>query len=196
MYYPGEAILALVRLYKVAPEEKWLKTAVKGASWLINVRDAGKYSANLLHDHWLVIALNELYVLSPKPIFAKHAKNISLAIVNAQRRENRYPDWVGSFYTPPRSTPTAIRSEALIAMTALAEKQGLNTQVFIDALKMMATFQLRCQATPENILYLPRPDRAIGGFRQSLTDWNIRIDYVQHNISSLLGLREILMKKE
>ena len=196
MYYPGEAILALTRLYTVDPQEKWLKAAEKGASWLINVRDAGKPPANLPHDHWLVIALNELYLLSPKPIYSKHARDISLAIVAAQRRESRYPDWVGSFYSPPRSTPTAIRSEALVAMTAFAERLGSNTLAFIDALKLMAAFQLRCQATKENILYLPRPDRAIGGFRHSLTDWNIRIDYVQHNISSLLGLRGILLKNE
>jgi hypothetical protein len=29
---------------------------------------------------------------------------------------------------------------------------------------------------------------AEGGFHESLTDYTIRIDYVQHNISALLGL--------
>ena len=60
----------------------------------------------------------------------------------------------------------------------------------------MAAFQRRCQLTPENALYLPRPDRALGGFRRSLTHWEVRIDYVQHNLSALLGLRSILLAAE
>jgi hypothetical protein len=41
-------------------------------------------------------------------------------------------------------------------------------------------------------MYLPNPPRALGGFHTSLTDYEIRIDYVQHNISSLLGLYRAL----
>ena len=57
----------------------------------------------------------------------------------------------------------------------------------------MAAFQMRTQVTPWSALYLPRPDLALGGFRRSLQNFEIRIDYVQHNVSALLGLRSILL---
>ncbi len=40
-------------------------------------------------------------------------------------------------------------------------------------------------------MYLPHPQRVIGCFRRSLTNFEIRIDYVQHNISSILSLYNI-----
>jgi len=193
IYYPGEAILALVRLYGVDPQEKWLAAARAGADWLIDVRDAGKPTSALPHDHWLLMGLDELHQLTGDQRYATHAARIAEAIVAAQRTVSRYPDWVGSFYDPPRSTPTATRAEGLVAATRLARRTGQDEMPLIAALRRMAVFQRRCQITPENSLYLPRPDLAQGGFRRSLTDWEVRIDYVQHNVSALLGLRSLLL---
>jgi hypothetical protein len=39
---------------------------------------------------------------------------------------------------------------------------------------------------------MKQPQRAVGGVRGSLTSYTVRIDYVQHTISSLLGLYRIL----
>jgi len=193
IYYPGEAILALVRLYGVDPQEEWLDAARAGADWLIDVRDAGKPTSALPHDHWLLMGLDELHQLTGNDGYAIHAARIAEAIVAAQRTISPYPDWVGSFYDPPRSTPTATRAEGLVAAARLARRTGQNETLLIEALQRMAVFQLRCQITPENSLYLPRPDLARGGFRRSLTDWEVRIDYVQHNVSALLGFRSLLL---
>ena len=192
IYYPGEAILALVRLYRVDPQDTWLAAARAGADWLINVRDAGKPTPALPHDHWLLMGLDELYQLTGDARYATHAARIAEAIVAAQRTDSPHPDWIGSFYNPPRSTPTATRAEGLAAATRLARRTGKDATPFLEVLQRMAAFQLRCQITSENDLYLARPDLARGGFRRSLTDWEIRIDYVQHNVSALLGLRSLL----
>ena len=191
IYYPGEAILSLARLAKVDPAGPWLETARKGADWLIDVRDAGKKVSDLPHDHWLLMALDELDQLTADERYAAHATKIAEAIITAQRLSAPYPDWVGTFYTPPRSTPAATRAEALVAMSRLARRTGRDDKPYINALRRMAAFQLRCQITPENALYLPAPQRALGGFRRGLTDWEVRIDYVQHNMSALLGLRSL-----
>ncbi len=60
-YYPGEALLAMVRLYALDSRPNWLDTAEKGAQYLIKVRDRGLSNSELSHDHWLLYALNELY---------------------------------------------------------------------------------------------------------------------------------------
>jgi hypothetical protein len=78
-------------------------------------------------------------------------------------------------------------------MHRLARANGLDTETYRAALLRLAAFQLRCQITPENAFFLPRPDRALGGFRSGLVDGEVRIDYVQHSVSSLLGLRGILL---
>ncbi len=191
-YYPGEAILALTRLYEADGDRRWLEVASHGANWLINVRDAGKATAELAHDHWLLMGLEALYRLQQDAAHAAHAGRIAQAIVEAQRLEARHLDWLGSFYDPPRSTPTATRAEALVAMVDLTRITGQDSRPFVEALMRMAAFQRRCQFDQVSAMYLQRPDLAIGGFRRSLTHYEIRIDYVQHNISALLGLRQIL----
>ena len=193
IYYPGEAILALTRLHRVDQDELWLKTARQGADWLIKVRDSGKTVEELPHDHWLLMGLDELQLLTGDELYASHSAKIAQAIVGAQRRQSRNVDWIGSFYDPPRSTPTATRAEGLVASYRLARRLGADVRPQLEALMRMAAFQRRCQFSPENTLYLPRPDRALGGFRRSLTHWEIRIDYVQHNLSAYLGLRSILL---
>ena len=193
IYYPGEAILALTRLHQLDGNPLLLATARKGADWLIQVRDAGKAISDLPHDHWLLIGLNDLEERTVERLYIEQAQKIAQSILEAQWAEKApQPDWRGGFYDPPRSTPTATRGEALVAMVKLAERRHLPSEAYRKALVAMAAFQLRTQLRPENVLYLPRPDRSLGGFRRSLTVWEVRIDYVQHNLSSLLGLRSLL----
>ena len=139
------------------------------------------------------MGLDELHRITGDERYASHAARIAEAIVAAQRTVSPYPYWIGSFYDPPRSTPTATRAEGLTAAARLARRTGADETALIEALERMAGFQLHCQITAENDLYLPRPDLARGGFRRSLTNWEIRIDYVQHNVSALLGLRSLLL---
>ncbi|GAA4427273.1 hypothetical protein [Bremerella cremea] len=193
IYYPGEAILALARLAKVDPKGPWLETAKRGTNWLIDVRDADKSDADLPHDHWLLMGLEEMAPQTDEPKFLKHAQRIANSICALQKKEAAYDDWIGSFYDPPRSTPTGCRAEAMAAMIRLAKFKQLDTDEYLAALKRMASFQQRCQVTPDNAIFLPCPEQAWGGFRRGLEEWEVRIDYIQHNMSGLLGLRGILV---
>jgi len=197
-YYPGEALLALCRLYSLDYNETWLDVAEKGARYLITIRDANVPINQLIHDHWLMIALNELYRYRGDSLYFNHSMNLSKGIMNLQRddinRESEYPDWLGSYYTPPHSTSTATRTEGLVAAYNLAydyDEENMVDSIF-DAIKLGIKFQLKTQLTEEDVKDLPDPDQAIGGFCYSLDSYSIRIDYVQHNICSILGLYHIL----
>jgi len=200
-YYPGEAILALCRMYLIDKNETWLNVAEDGAKYLINVRDAAKPIDELIHDHWLLMALNELYRYRLDPLYFDHSMNLSLGIINKQRdginRITEISDWLGSYYTPPGSTSTATRTEGLIAAFNLAYDYGdfEMADKIINAIKLGITFQLKTQFNNESIDGLPNPVRAIGGFKHRLDDYIIRIDYVQHNICSILGYYNILKSK-
>jgi hypothetical protein len=193
-YYPGEALFGLTRIYELYKDESLLDTAEKGAQYLINVRDKGKSLNELYPDHWLLYALNELYRYRPNPIYLNQAMRIAQSIVQSQNINPIYPDWYGSYNRPPRSTPTATRSEGLSAAYELARDTGKkeDAKVFLEALNRGIRFQLQTQFGPESVLYLEDPQRALGGFHGSLTNFTIQIDYVQHNLSAILGLLEIM----
>ena len=64
-------------------------------------------------------------------------------------------------------------------------------QRILAAVRLAISFQLQAQFRRESAMYLPSPPRAVGGFHRHLTNFEVRIDYVQHNISSILGLLKI-----
>ena len=193
-FYPGEALLALARIYAIDPDEGWLDTAERGAQYLINVRDKGLSISQLTHDHWLLYALNELYRYRPNSTYRDHATRIARAIMQSQNRRPEYPDWLGSYYRPPRSTPTATRTEGLCAAYQLVRDFGDpgTADSILRAIELGVAFQLQTQFLPESVLYVSDPQRSLGGFHRSLTNFEIRIDYVQHNISGLLCAARLL----
>lgn len=194
LYYPGEAIFSLVRFYQVDPNPVWLDIAKNATDYIINIRDKDKSISQIEHDHWLLYGLNELYRVRPAPIYIEHTKKICQAILNAQCHKNEPIDYLGSFYNPPRSTPVAIRAEGLCAAYHLLhDNQQLEfANQLLPAIQLCIRFQLQTQFQPERALYLPNPKRTLGGFSRSLTDYSIRIDYVQHNLSGIIHLYKIL----
>ncbi len=194
VYYPGEALLALMRLHRLDPGGPWLDAADRGARWLIEVRDVDLPRSELPHDHWLLYALNELYRARPSPLVLEHAMAIARAIARSQNTGAEYPDWRGSFYRPPRSTPTSTRIEGLNAAFLLARDFGSNedADIFRRTIDLAVRYLLQNQFRPEVAIHLPNPVRALGGFRADYNNYEIRIDYVQHAISALLGYERIL----
>ncbi len=193
LYYPGESVLALVRLYQSDKNPAWLAASEKGASWLIKVRDADLPIPQLPHDHWLLMALNEIYAITRKVEYYNQGMRIAAAIQLDQRKNPQPTEWYGSFGIPPRSAPAATRCEGLVAAYYLSVEGGSPEVEIVEALSSAIEFVLRCQVTQEQAASLPSPERASGGFRESLEGWRIRMDFVQHAICALLGLREILM---
>ena len=198
-YYPGEAIFALARLYEIDKNPQWINTAHRAARWLIEVRDARVPTQNLNHDHWLLYGLNELYTNRPDEIYLTHAQRIVQSIVAVQHKDKTgdQEDWNGGFYNPPRSTPTATRSEGLGAAYWLFKKAGdlAYASVALDSMEKAAAFQLRTQFTAQQLKELGGSPSGVGGFRESLEGYVVRIDYVQHNISALLALDAIIKQE-
>jgi len=193
-YYPGEAMLGLLRTHSVDKNPKWLDAAERAARYLITVRDKGKATSELIHDHWLLYALNELYRARKKPLYLTHASRIAQAITDSQLTKSVPEDYVGGYRPPPRSTPAATRSEGLLAAHSLIREFGDQqlAKRIRRAVEMGVGFQLHTQITRERAMYFRDPRRGLGGFTRSLTNFEVRIDYVQHNISALILLHQLL----
>src|SRR5262249_6995315 len=81
LYYPGEAILGLMRLYRVDNDKRWLEAAQRGADFLIESQQKMK---SLPPDAWLIQALEALYNLSQNRRYFDHAMAIAESIIADQ----------------------------------------------------------------------------------------------------------------
>lgn len=187
-YYPGEALLGLLRLHAIDPDERLLDAAEAGARWLITVRDAGVPDSELPADHWLLYALGELHGQRPDPLFLQHALRIVKRIIDSQRRGDDPPDWTGSFYDPPRSTPTSTRMEGVCAAYWLAVANEKDSWAFamLQSLRLGNAFVLRNRYVPETAMFMKRPQLILGAIRGGFHDPSVRIDFVQHAVSAML----------
>ncbi|MFN8609011.1 MAG: hypothetical protein U0931_15865 [Vulcanimicrobiota bacterium] len=188
-YYPGEALLALLYLDRQEPHGPWLEACRRGAVYLIVKRDGATPEARLPHDHWLLLALDQLQARQPDPLYPAHMRKLCAAIGQAQLRSQPELDWNGGFYRPPRTGPTAIRCEGLAAACPWLEKSQ-RAEVRENLLNGLA-FLLQTQLQPESCVYFPKPERALGAIPRSLTNYEVRIDYSQHFISAALGARRL-----
>lgn len=198
-YYPGEAMLAMARLYQLDGNEEWLDVAERSAHYLINERDKHASVEDIVHDHWLLYALNELYRERPKPLYLEHIILIADAIVLKQIRDhNNEPKYNGAYYLPhprPESTPTACRSEGLCAAYSLMRDLGIDekTGPYLETIEAGLKFQLQTQFRPETAMFYRNPRFCVGAFKRSLSRDDLRIDFTQHNLSSLIGYYRVLL---
>ena len=199
-YYPGEAILGLVRLYAWDRNPLWLETAERGSDWLIQVRDKGKDEKRLANDHWLMIALSYMYQYTKREDYLQHSLALARA-VEYQYQKNlknakKYRDYRGGYYDPPRSTPAATRGEGLVAVLDSCALAGKSCDWVRDMLHETVRHEMLSQYDPDMSFWMKNRAKAFGGWNGGITDPSIRNDFVQHNMSSILGTERHLRKKD
>jgi hypothetical protein len=200
IYYPGEALLALVRLDRLYPDPRYRAAALRGAEFLVERR--WKWASLELFvppDAWLAQALAELDAVAPRAWLRDYAIRIVevTELTMLRRSEGIAPDLEGgpaSGFAFPGVAPAGSRNEATTAVWRMARRRGERAEAERLRNLAMATarFALSQQFRPANSYFLPDPARARGGFRGHAADGAIRIDYVQHNATGLLGLLAIL----
>ncbi len=200
-YYPGEAILGLIRLYSWDRNELWKDTAVRAADWLIDVRDAGKGPERLANDHWLMLALSYLYEYTEDQRYVDHSIALCRAVEYQYLKREKYwdihPDYRGGYYDPPRSTPAATRGEGLGAVLDTCRLAKIDCDWIEDLLVDTARHEMLSQYDPDMSYWMKNRPKAFGGWAGGLLDMDIRNDFVQHNMSSVIGLeRHLLLQQE
>ena len=196
IYYPGEALLGLVRLYEIDPDPRWQECAVRAADFLVHERwKVLGLELQIPPDAWLIQALEVLYRQVPDPAYAGYAFEIGEVLTRYQMGgENAPADiWGGRVSgTFPHVISTGSRGEGMSAAARLERTERPGETYYLERLRANSSYALRNQYTPPTLIGLRRPDLALGGFRNTADDPEIRIDGVQHNLSGLLGLLELL----
>lgn len=195
LFYPGETLLALTRLARAFPDEaEFLEAAERAAAYLVHVRDGDIPELGEVprDDHWLTIALAELYRLDPEDGYAAVVDLQGLRMRGFQYTEaDGHPGLIGAnkLRDPVNYTSTATKGEALVAAWSLALHRGRDelAAAFAEAARRTAQFAMRIQYTAGTANRLPDPHEAIGAWPQDPTVPDVRMDFVQHNVSLLLG---------
>jgi hypothetical protein len=162
-YYTGEALFGLMCLHDASGESKWLDSVVRSEAELFK-RSYGVFS----QSHWMLYALDRLHAVRPLDIYLEHARQIAENIIlfSDYRRANR-------------STPTACRSEGLLAYYRMLKRtsaSGISPSA-VECLRVIR----------ENLVLQTRFLTPGGEFVRGAGNDEVRIDYIQHNISAFLA---------
>ena len=171
VYYPGEAMLALLRLYQIDPDPRWLHSVTIGAGYLLRhpVMN-GKVRG---HNHWFAIALSELYLIQPEKAYYDEFWMITDTTIDyiPKRMQQGYS-----------SAGMATLGEAIVAGLLLELRLGQpgRTSRLRSVIDDVLAYCLRLQAPGDDLA-------SSGGIMQNTGKPNIRIDYVQHTLQVISG---------
>lgn len=172
IYYEGEAIFGLLRLYAIDKNERWLQEVKKSFDYFI-AHDYWKH-----HDHWLSYAANELTLYAPEDkYFIFGLKNCNNRLNFIYHRETTYPTFL----------------ELVMAASKMIEKiKELNKTYlleYIDEEFLEQTIDKRAEYQrvgffyPELAMYKKSPELILNGFFIRHHSFRVRIDDVEHYLS-------------
>jgi len=187
-YYPGEAMLALIKLYNKTGERTYLDSVYKAFYYY---RRYWRNNKNTAFIPWH----SQIYFLLYKEIKDPQIKDFVFEmndwlINNYQIYSDAYVDEIGGF---PKGNPRNSTSSYLEGITdayllARDIEDNLYINKYQNAIRLGVRFILLTQYTEDNAFYIENQKRALGGFRHSLISNTQRIDYTQHAIMALMKI--------
>jgi hypothetical protein len=180
VYYDGEATLALVKLYSLTGDEKWLNAAKAAVEYFI------REDYVLYKDHWVAYAMNEITK------YVDDERYYEFALRNANENLDKIYYRVTSYHTYMELLMETFELydrivENNIQVDYLEEFQD---KYFIDTIFQRADHMLNGYFYPEYAMYLKKPAKILGTFFVRHDGYRIRIDDVQHFIGGYDQYRE------
>lgn len=184
IYYDGEAAFALMRLYGLTKDERWLNCVTRAFDYFI---DAKHHQA---HDHWLSYCSNELILYKPEKKYFQFALNNMAG----------YTDFIKNRIT---TFPTLLElSMAFHKMLLTLDDHpefhdvlaGFDMQSFYQALHARANHLMNGFFFPEMAMFYKAPQTILHGFFIRHHAFRVRIDDVEHYLSGLIAYQDFLQK--
>ena len=182
VYYDGEATLALLRLYKLNSDSRWLDAA-KLAFENFLATDHWKH-----HDHWLAYCANEItQFLSEDRYYEFGLKNVFGNLDFVHHRDTAYP----TFLEMLMASLLMVRSMIDRGKQEMLEAYDIDK--LTAAIHHRARHQLNSHFYPEVAMYFEKPLEILGSFFIRHHSFRVRIDDVEHFISGYcLYLKHVL----
>jgi hypothetical protein len=201
MYYSGEAAFALLKAHEVTGDARDLDAArrvmahLTGAGW--DFLGSRYYYGE---EHWTCIAAGEAGERVDTRAAGEFCERWMRWNDALQFRRGETPWPVAGAYGVgplllPRLTPVGSRTEAMVAIYELFERQGRDTRTLRRVIERGLTQMMQWQWRPGPVHLFRDPAAALGGMPGSPAELVSRNDYVQHAGSGFLRWAERLRRE-
>ncbi len=170
VYYDGEAVFALSRLYNLTKEQRWLDAASLAVDRFIR-EDYTKH-----RDHWVGYAMNEITKHKPtEEYFAFALRNAQVNLKKIYNQKTTYHTYLELLCVTFELYDRIIENN--IKVDYLSE---FDVDCFIETIFHRAHYMLNGYCYPEYVMYLRYPEKSLGAFFVRHDGYRIRIDDIQH----------------
>lgn len=178
VYYDGETVFALSRLYGLTKQKRFLDAAAAAAEYFIK-NDYTRFA-----DHWVAYSMNELTKYLPDERYLNFAlKNVQVNLERIYKQPTTYHTFLELL---------CVSFELLTRIKERGMKCGylkkLDEERFVKTVFRRAEHMLNGYGYPEYVMYFKYPESALGAFFVRHDEYRIRIDDVQHFCSAYYSL--------
>lgn len=186
--YPGEAMLALAQMYEAFKDLKYLESLTNALHYY-GRDDNWKHFSFM---PWTTIAMSKIAILTGDIAFADFAFQMTDRLLYWQNLNEEKEAFGSLFGVPTVFTSTWMEGvgEAL-KLTQHIGDRGREKR-YHQQLMISFNWLLKLQYTENDLHNLGLENAALGGFKRSLVEPEIRIDNTQHSISSLIKALQYL----
>lgn len=178
VYYDGESVFALCRLYGLTKDKKFLDTARAAVDRFIK-DDYTQYA-----DHWVAYSLNELTKYDQSVKYLNFAvKNIRVNMEKIYKQPTTYHTYL-ELLCVSFETYLRIKEQKLDC----PQLDKLDVKRFVETIFHRADYMLNGYGYPEYVMYFAQPSEQLGSFFVRHDSYRTRIDDVQHFCSAYYSL--------
>lgn len=194
LFYPAEAAMGLLELYKIDPQEKWLEAAKKAINYIIKTRKT--MDLNMPFDHWSVMAIEELltknYIQEEEAgQMRAYAEQMAIPILSTQIT-NPKNSYYGAFKDNIRPCSLGTIMEGLASIYNCTKNEQMKSIIFKSLAignmflnKVQVKTGIHAGGMPNSANWVKAgvtPNASV-----------IRIDNIQHVVLGWLKFQEILV---